>query len=511
MGKGGNVEQEAVKIMQQRLSDKGEIVYELNQRDLNMLQGTLADNNRYIVHGIKDKDHVLTSRFRDEGITLDNVFDILSNVTPRNEIESSYQRSLAREKELFGDTKRVEQIHERKWISNLVNMAEMNNLKLEDSWIMFDADTNYGKSVADLNKRMSLFTNRFTPMVKESFENVEGMPNGEKFNVILVEDIGFKSDTDGLMQFRSDFMDAQSRAMGRDPKVTGHNKPVIAAITELGFLATKSNGQEAFPALNDWMMANDVHAIIYKSSSKLMGGNKMSKLEYKDGKYSSSELNRLSLPIDTLQVSSGTYENTRKDTKGASVPMQLSGQSNEQQAFGFADVYIDKLLKPSLKGSKGGQMAVENFKKSEDVEAFANEYNKEKLKLEELPFDFVMDILLNKPDSKMGKLLSDRLMRLEMEGVLDSTASESFEYDSDAAFSQFHETNRQLAEALRGTFVAKHTMMFNKKNYFNALRKYAVKRFANPHIETGGKSILKGFTEDMLNYADIDPAKKTRT
>ena len=511
MGKGGNVEQEAVKIMQQRLSDKGEIVYELNQKDLNMLQGTLADNNRYIVHGIKDKDHVLTSRFRDEGITLDNVFDILSNVTPRNEIESSYQRSLAREKELFGDTKRVEQIHERKWISNLVNMAEMNNLKLEDSWIMFDADANYGKSVADLNKRMSLFTNRFSPMVKESFENVEGMPNGEKFNVILVEDIGFKSDTDGLMQFRSDFMDAQSRAMGRDPKVTGHNKPVIAAKTELGFLATKSNGQEAFPALNDWMMANNVHAIIYKSSSKLMGGNKMSKLEYKDGNYSSSELNRLSLPIDTLQVSSGTYENTRKDTKGASVPMQLSGQSNEQQAFGFADVYIDKLLKPSLEGSRGGRTAVENFKKSEDVEAFANEYNKEKLKLEELPFDFVMDILLNKPDSKMGKLLSDRLMRLEMEGVLDTTASESFEFDSDAAFSQFHETNRQLAEALRGTFVAKHTMMFNKKNYFNALRKYAVKRFANPHIETGGKSILKGFTEDMLNYADIDPAKKTRT
>ena len=127
--------------------------------------------------------------------------------------------------------------------------------------------------------------------------------------------------------------------------------------------------------------------------------------------------------------------------------MQLSGQSNEQQAFGFADVYIDKLLKPSLEGSRGGRTVVENFKKSEDVEAFANEYNKEKLKLEELPFDFVMDVLLNKPDSKMGKLLSDRLMRLEMEGALDSTASESFEFDSDAAFSQFHETNRQLAQA----------------------------------------------------------------
>ena len=508
--KGGKTNQEAVKIMQQELV-KGEIVYALNQKDLAMVQNKLAENGRYIVHGIKDKDHVLTSRFRDEGLTLDNVFDILSNVAPRSEVEAAYKRSLAGEKQLFGDSKRTEELHERKWISNLVNMAEMNSLRMEDSWIMFDPDTNYGKSVADLNKRMSLFTNRFTPMVKQSFENVRGMPNGEKFNVIIVEDIGLKSDTDGLIEFRSDMLDAQSIAMGRDPKVTGHNKPVIAAKNELGFLATKSNGQEAFPALNDWMMANDVHAVIYKSSAKLRGQNKVSNLEYKDGNYLSNDLNKISLPIETLQISSGTYENTRKDTKGASVPMQLSGQSNEQQAFGFADIYIDKLLRPSLQGSRDGRKIVENFKKNEDVDAFAEQYNKNNIRMEELPFDFVMDILLNKPDSKIGKLLSDRLMRLEVEGALDTTSAETFEFDSDSAFKTFHETNRQLAEALRGTFVAKHTMIFNKKNYFNALRKYAVKRFANPHIETGGKSILKGFRPEMLNYADIDPYSITQT
>lgn len=508
--KDGKTNQEAVKIMQQELV-KGEIVYALNQKDLAMVQNKLAENGRYIVHGIKDKDHVLTSRFRDEGLTLDNVFDILSNVAPRSEVEAAYKRSLAGEKQLFGDSKRTEELHERKWISNLVNMAEMNSLRIEDSWIMFDPDTNYGKSVADLNKRMSLFTNRMTPMVKQSFENVRGMPNGEKFNVIIVEDIGLKSDTDGLIEFRSDMLDAQNIAMGRDSKVTGHNKPVIAAKNELGFLATKSNGQEAFPVLNDWMMANDVHAIIYKSSAKLRGQNKASNLEYKDGNYSSTDLNKISLPIETLQISSGTYENTRKDTKGASVPMQLSGQSNEQQAFGFADIYIDKLLRPSLQGSRDGRKIVENFKKNEDVDAFAEQYNKDNIKMEELPFDFVMDILLNKPDSKIGKLLSDRLMRLEVEGALDTTSAETFEFDSDAGFKTFHETNSLLAEALRGTFVAKHTMIFNKKNYFNALRKYAVKRFSNPHIETGGKSILKGFRPEMLNYADIDPYSITQT
>ena len=181
----------AHKIMEQRL-EKGEIVYELDQKDLSLLQNSLAENSRYIVHGVKDKDYVMTSRFRDENITLENTFDILSNVETRENIEATYKRSLAKEKVLFGDTPAVERLHERKWISNMVNMAEMNNLPIEKAWAIIDPNANYGKSVADLNKRMSLFTNRMTPMVKQSFENVDGMPNGEKFNLIIINDIGLK-------------------------------------------------------------------------------------------------------------------------------------------------------------------------------------------------------------------------------------------------------------------------------------------------------------------------------
>ena len=221
LGERGGVEQQAIKIMEQNLV-KGEIVYSLGKNDLAMLQNTLAENDRYIVHGIKDKDHVLTSRFRDEGLTLDNVFDILSNIETRDNIETSYKRSLALEKQIYGDTPEVEALHERKWISNVVNMAEMNNLKIEDAWAIIDPDQNFGKSVADLNKRMSLFTNRMTPMVSESFRGVDGMNDGKDFNVIIVDDVGLPSDTDGMIQFRTDMLDASSRTMGRNPKITGH-------------------------------------------------------------------------------------------------------------------------------------------------------------------------------------------------------------------------------------------------------------------------------------------------
>ena len=504
------IEPEAFKIMEQNLNKEGEIVYKLQQKDLGMLQSKLAENGRYIVHGVKDKDYVMTSRFRDDTITLENTFDILSNVELRENVESSYKRSLELEKEIFGDTPAVEKIHERKWISNIVNMAEMNNLPVDKAWALIDPAGNYGKSVADLNKRMTLFANRFTPMVKQSFADVEGMPNEEKFNIIVVNDVGLKSDTDGAIQFRSDFIDAQSKAMGRPVNLTGHNKPVIAAKTANGFFATKSNGQEAFPALNEWMKANNIHGVVYESSAKLRGANQLSNLTYEKGNYKSDKLNVLEIPIETLQISSGTYENTFKDTKGASLPIQYWGQANNQQAKGYSQEYIENVVKPSLEGTQKGRNLAKEFQKNNDIDAFAQKYKDENIRLEELPFEFVIDTLLNKADTPMGKLISDRLMKLELDGELNKAMHESFEFDSDAAYSQFHDTNRVLAEALRGTFVAKHSMAFNQKNYFNALRKYVLKTFANPHIETGGKSILKGFTQDMMNYVDIDPAKKTR-
>tara|TARA_Y100001963_G_scaffold77391_1_gene107245 strand:- start:20863 stop:29097 length:8235 start_codon:yes stop_codon:yes gene_type:complete len=498
-------EPEAFKIMEQSLNKEGEIVYKLQQKDLGILQSKLAENGRYIVHGVKDKDYVMTSRFRDDTITLENTFDILSNVELRENVENSYKRSLELEKEIFGDTPAVEKLHERKWISNIVNMAEMNNLPVDKAWALIDPAGNYGKSVADLNKRMTLFANRFTPMVKQSFENVEGTSNGEKFNIIVVNDVGLKSNTDGAIQFRSDFIDAQSKAMGRTVSMTGHSKPVIAAKTTNGFFATKSNGQEAFPALNEWMMANNIHGVVYESSAKLRGANQLSNLTYEKGNYKSDKLNVLEIPIETLQISSGTYENTFKDTKGASLPIQYWGQANNQQAKGYSKEYIENVVKPSLEGTQKGRDLVKDFQKNNDIDAFAQKYKNENIRLEELPFEFVIDTLLNKADTPMGKLISDRLMKLELDGELNKAMHESFEFDSDAAYAQFHDTNRVLAEALRGTFVAKHSMAFNQKNYFNALRKYVLKTFANPHIETGGKSILKGFTQDMLNYAEIDP------
>ena len=505
---------EAVKIMDQSLV-KGNIEYSLSPNELRLVQDSLAEQGRYMISGVKDKDFVMTSKFRDGGKTIDEVFSILSNgnFISKPELELTYKRSLVKEKKLLGDTPEVERLHERKWISNVVNLAEMNNLPIEQAYIMLDPNLNYGKSVADFNKRITLMGNRMTPMVASSFKNIEGTNNGRKLNVLIVKDknTNGSSDVDGSMEYRSDVTDAVLNAMGRDVKVTGHFKPVIAAKTEKGFLATKSNGQLPFPNLNEWMKVNNIHVIMPESSAKLRGANEISNLTYKNGKYSIDKFNTIEIPIDTLQVSSGTYENTYKDTrKGTGLPMQFWSQANEQQAKGFSDVYIKNVLMPSINGTEKSVKIVNNFKTNKDIKEFSKEYEKAELRLEELPLDFVLEKLTVEPDTPIGKFLSDRLMKLDLKGEFEKTANESFEFDSDSAFREYHDVNRLLANALEGTFVAKHSMAFNKNNYFNALRKYVTKRFANPHIETAGKSWLKGYRPEMLNYADIDPVKKTR-
>jgi len=517
----GNTIKEAFNIHEQRLED-GVITYRLNKKDLGLMQSAMAENNRYIVHGMKDKDFVLTSLFRDGKYTKQNIMDILSQVESMERLDRMYNRSLALEKEIYGDTPQVEKLFERKFISNVVNMAEMNNLRVENAHWIINPNQNFGKSVADLNKRMQLFGNRMTPMVRESFANIPDMNNGQTLRMVVIDDpknitIGGKkykvniSDTDGLIEFRSDVLDASTSAMGQDPNITGHFKPVIAAKTGGGFFATKSNGQEAFPALNKWMKDNNIHAVVYDSSAKLVGNNPKSTLEYTDGNFNSNNLKPIEVPIEKFQISSGTYENTRKDAKGASLPLQFYGQANEQQAKGFADLYIDKVLKPSLEGSQRAKDAIQSYNKSKDIEAFRKTFVEKDMSLDEMPIEFMREVLLNRADSPMGKLISDRIMKLDIAGELDQSKYESFEPDADSAFREYHRSNEVLAKALQGTYVAKHSMGFNKNNYFNAMRKYFTKRISNPHIDTAGKSWLKGFTPEMLNYATMDPAKKSRT
>ena len=496
---------EPYKVLSHRMDGDG-ISFNVGREKLIKIEEALSEKGKYIFSGVKDKDFLLTADFVDnlQGVivTKDMIKNAMANdPLEAKGIERAFKDGQLSESNVFGSDKN----YERKWVSNILHHAMLNglvnnqttvrNLNLKNL-LMHEG---YGKSVADLNKRMTLLTNRMAPMQKASY--VETNPDG-LMRGIIVNDINTtgKSDTDGGLIIAHKFFDRTLNVLGFDPRA-GHIKPVIAGQTGLSALFTKSNGQRASTEWNKFMESNGLDYVVFNSGAKLRGDLKSSELsiDSSTGKLSSNNTIVHTLPIEHLQVSTGTYENPVKSVKGDELPLQAYGQTNNVQAKGFAKEYISDVLDRSLAGSRAGQKLVEQYD-SKKIEKFINLFETNELGVMELPMDFVSKILLKDPSTPLAKKFMDKLMRLETDGFLDL----DFEFDSNSNYREFHASNKILAEAMAGTYAVRNILF--RDNYHNALKKYLVKRYANPFIETAGKSWLKAYTPDQLINKIVDPA-----
>lgn len=517
------------KILKHRINKEGnDIIFELDPNKLMLVQDALNESNKYIYSGVKDKDFLMVANYADSlgniQVTKEMIFEALSQGDPKiyKAVRESYEHSERVEKNVFGDNIN----HERKWVSNVMHHAANNKLidpnapNLNQLYRILGKG--YGKSVADFNKRMQLLANRMTPLSKLSFKKTN--PDG-LMRAVLIKDINTTgdSDTDGGIMIRQAFFDAGLHATGLDPK-SGHYKPVLVGATNLGTLATKSNGQRANEVWNKFMEANNIDFLILDSSAKLRGEHLTSDIGYKKSWYKTAEgtkksqielfnkdpLHIYEFPIENLQLSMGTFENIRKAVKGEEISIQLYGQSNEIQAPDFAKEYFKEVLEPSLAGSVRGRDLVRAFEKKlaeekiSDIDGFIKIMNEHDLAVMEIPFDFVRDKILKNTEPKLTRMFMDKLNKLDKEGFFDM----DFEFDANADYKQFHSTNKLLSEAMRDTYLVRNVLF--KDNWHNAYKKYLVRRFSNPFIEHGGKSWLKLFTPDQMMYVDIDPKKKTR-
>ena len=99
---------------------------------------------------------------------------------------------------------------------------------------------------------------------------------------------------------------------------------------------------------------------------------------------------------------------------------------------------------PSLTGTKRSIELIDNYKKSKDLKEFIENYAKENIKIEELPFEFVSEHLSTNADTPMGKFISDRLMKLDLKGEFEKTQAESFESEAKSLREQAYELNPDL-------------------------------------------------------------------
>ncbi len=501
----------AVKILGQKLED-GEITYDLDQNDLGLLNDLLASKNRYTYGANKDKLNVFNSDFRDDNYTLDDIFNILSRSgRSLEELQKDYDDSLKLEYKIFGENENVANIFRRKFISNVVNDTEIEGLPVEEAYRFLQEDSPYYKDVVDFNKRIQLATTRMFYMTPSSFKDVADTGQGQTYNIILTNDTDV-ANTDGGGLVRNDFMDARNNSMSLNPNITGADKPVTFHKTPNGVYAQKSAGFRAYPALEEFMKKNKIHEVVYTSSSKRKGTLPLTELSYgKDGKWSSDDVQLITIPITSLQISSGTYENTNKDTKkGQDLPIQFYGQINNTQAPGFRDIFFEKVLNPSFRGTEESIELINKFKNKElDVEGFAKEFVENKIDLSELPLEFAKDKLINNPSNPESIFLSDRLMKAESNFELDEDINETFDLDNDSSYADHHSENESLSYATRGTHVPRITLSFIKNNYQNALRKYFTKRITNPRYKYASKSWIEPFeSKEVVQYIEFDPFKK---
>ena len=524
------------KILKHRINQEGnDVIFELDPNKLKLVQEALDGEGKYIYSGVKDKNFLMTANYADKlgniQLTKEMIFEALAQGSPKTykAIRESYEHSERVEKSIFGENTN----HERKWISNIIHHAANNKLIDPNAPNLNQLhrllSKGYGKSVADFNKRMQLLSNRMTPLSPLSFKKTN--PDG-LMRVVIIPDVNTtapkhqekeSSDTDGGVMVRQAFFDAGVHAVGLDPK-SGHYKPVLVGATNLGTLATKSNGQRANEVWNKFMEANNIDFLVFDSSAKLRGDHQTSKIEYEKSWYETKQgtkelqynifnkdpLHIYKFPIENLQLSTGTFENVVKAIKGEEIPIQFYGQSNKIQAPEFAEAYFKEVIEPSLAGSVRGRELVRAFEEKlakeeiSDTDGFIKMMNEHDLGVMEIPFDFVRDKILTNTEPKLTRMFMDKLNKLDKEGFFDT----DFEFDANSDYKQFHSTNKLLSEAMRDTYLVRNVLF--KDNWHNAYKKYLVRRFSNPYIEYGGKSWLKAFTQDQMMYVDIDPHKKTR-
>ena len=524
------------KILKHRINQEGnDVIFELDPNKLKLVQEALDGEGKYIYSGVKDKNFLMTANYADKlgniQLTKEMIFEALAQGSPKTykAIRESYEHSERVEKSIFGENTN----HERKWISNIIHHAANNKLIDPNAPNLNQLhrllSKGYGKSVADFNKRMQLLSNRMTPLSPLSFKKTN--PDG-LMRVVIIPDVNTtapkhqekeSSDTDGGVMVRQAFFDAGVHAVGLDPK-SGHYKPVLVGATNLGTLATKSNGQRANEVWNKFMEANNIDFLVFDSSAKLRGDHQTSKIEYEKSWYETKQgtkelqynifnkdpLHIYKFPIENLQLSTGTFENVVKAIKGEEIPIQFYGQSNKIQAPEFAEAYFKEVIEPSLAGSVRGRELVRAFEEKlakeeiSDTDGFIKMMNEHDLGVMEIPFDFVRDKILKNTEPKLTRMFMDKLNKLDKEGFFDT----DFEFDANSDYKQFHSTNKLLSEAMRDTYLVRNVLF--KDNWHNAYKKYLVRRFSNPYIEYGGKSWLKAFTQDQMMYVDIDPHKKTR-
>ena len=501
------------KVLGFKPDNKNKIVKSaLSKESINGMHHALYNNGKYVFSGLKDKDVLLVAPLKTSvngnAVTKEMLWDAMSTGIP----EASPQQVVSTLREAYTSSSSKsnlpQKIHDDIYVSNVLHHATMHGLipsTGELTGLNKLLQKRYLTSPADFNKRMQLLGNKMAKLDPESFSDIR--PNG-MLNVVNVKDADFldvmtgkgknNSMTDGGIYYTDTITNRVLSSLGL-PKA-GMFKPVHVGLGTGGAYATKSSGQSAPPALNNWMKANNIDAVVLDSSFKVGPDYARTQLFYNkaDGTYSSPLINMNQMAIKDMQVSLGTYENVAKAIKGQEVAMQLWNQQDYLQA-GFKKAWADQVLGKDgyIHGTPRAQEMMKEFEnKKINLDTFKNRLETNDINIKELPVEFVINnIYTTKGNKDMGAFLLDKLHRLDKKGELEVQTFQA-ETKDQAMYEGFQERADRIMKANEGNFHTRH--LINRNQNLNLLKKYVISAYANPFVSTGGKAWLKPVSPDMI-------------
>jgi hypothetical protein len=476
------------------------LVPTLSPEQWHAVEHHLYNKNKYIYGGVKDKGtlrirplHIDTFKYSKAQI-IRSLATILSpdgkqKLEPARyaELNRSFAESEAKEIEWLGtDNKKVREMHEKMWISNVLSENEREGFYITGSddlsLIGYSYEKGTIKNVTDWNKREQLLFDTGIPL------NPDVIPGGilsyailndHKYEMRTIkggDKEPLESDTDGSIYIRRKVFDEIIKA--HDLQNTSMLKPVIVSRNEGGVILVKSAARRATKKMDNFMREEGLDMVFMRSSVKAKGVTlKSSNYEFVDNKYRAYDIDMRVMPTEDVRINTTTKEDF-KSVNPTKIVRQLFGQISDNPIL--SKYIYNNIYKPIIEGNPEVNARIDNYISTGDPSKLGGD-----IKINDIHPKTIHKILVDLPSTDLARHIRSQIMNLDktgqLEGIYDFTPEE---------WKQYVYRNNRILQASNFDEAFTNLYKSTRKNFESAYRKYIISRYLQPVYPYSAKGWL---------------------
>ena len=476
-----------------------ELVPTLSPEQWHAVEHHLYNKNKYIYGGVKDKGilrirplHIDTFKYSKAQI----IRSLATSMSPDGkqkleparyaELNRSFAESEAKEIEFLGtDNKKVREMHEKKWISNVLSENEREGFYITGrddlSLIGYSLEKGTIKNVTDWNKREQLLFDTGIPL------NPDVIPGGilsyailndHKYEMRTIkggDKEPLESDTDGSIYIRRKVYDEIVNA--HDLQNTSMLKPVIVSRNEGGVILVKSAARRATKKMDNFMREEGLDMVFMRSSVKAKGVTlKSSNYEFVDNKYRAYDIDMRVMPTEDVRINTTTKEDF-KSVNPTKIVRQLFGQISDNPIL--SKYIYNNIYKPIIEGNPEVNARIDNYISTGDPSKLGD------VKINDIHPKTIHKILVDLPSTDLARRIRSQIMNLDktgqLEGIYDFTPEE---------WKQYVYRNNRILQASNFDEAFTNLYKSTRKNFESAYRKYIISRYLQPVYPYSAKGWL---------------------